>query len=157
MLDGELQLRVDMECSVQTLLEKRKFEEEIGRMMRDELEKLFLYDGKNKLFDPQSFYGAELNQIKERIREDFLRLNDFGSASLREEYEMKHTRTVEEIEISRRNAEDARRTAENEEMMTINNLKQEHLENEEEMKNLRLGKTKWISFCRHITYSGFFF
>jgi len=120
------------------MLEQRKFEDEIGIMMRDELEKLFLYNGKNKLFDPQSFYNTELNQIKERIRDDFLRINEFSSQSLREEYEYKYTKTVEEIEIARRNAEEARQAAENEEMMTINSLKQEHLENEEELKNLRL-------------------
>jgi hypothetical protein len=138
MLDAELQARVDLECCVQTMLEQRKFEDEIGLMMRDELEKLFLYSGKNKLFEPASFYGTELSLIKERIRDDFLRLNDYSSQSLREEYEYRYTQTVEEIEGARRAAEDARRCAEEEEMRAVSALKQEHLENEEELKNLRL-------------------
>lgn len=138
-LDGELESRVDLECRIQTMLEQKKFEEEIANLMRDELEKLFLYHGNNKLFDdPHHFFNTELNQIKERIREDFKKLNDYSSQSVREEYEYKYSKTVEEIEISRKKAEEDRNNAENEEMMTINGLKQEHLENEEELKNLRL-------------------
>lgn len=138
-LDGEVESRVDLECRCQTMIEQKKFEEDINNLMREELEKLFLYHGKNKLFDdPQHFFNTELNQIKERIREDFRKLNDFSSQSLREEYEFKYTKTVEEIEIARKKAEEDRINQENEEMITINNLKQEHLENEEELKNLRL-------------------
>lgn len=137
-LDGELESRVDLECRIQTMTEQKKFEEEINNLMREELERLFLYHGKNKLFDPEHFYNTELNQIKERIREDFRKLNDYSSQSLREEYEFKYTKTVEEIEIARKNAENQRIFQENEETMTITNLKQEHLENEEMLKNLRL-------------------
>ncbi len=138
-LDGELEARVDLECRMQTMLEQKKFEEEIANLMRDELEKLFLYHGENKLFeDPAHFYNTELNQIKERIREDFRKMNEYSSQSLREEYEFKYTKTVEEIEIVHRRAEEERIARENEEMMNIANLKQEHLENEEELKNLRL-------------------
>ena len=137
-LDGELEQRVDLECRIQTMLEQRKFEVEINDIMREELERLFLYHGRNKLFDPQQFYNTELNQIKERIRDDFNKLNEFNTQNLRAEYEFKYTKTVEEIETIRQAAEAQRMAAENEELMNIKNLKQEHLENEEELKNLRL-------------------
>lgn len=90
-LDGELETRVDLECKMQTMLEQKKFEEDIANLMRDELEKLFLYHGENKLFDdPSHFYNTELNQIKERIREDFRKMNEYSSQSLREEYEFRY-------------------------------------------------------------------
>lgn len=43
--DQEQERRIDVECSIQTLLERKKFDLELYRIMRDELEQAFLYKG----------------------------------------------------------------------------------------------------------------
>lgn len=86
-LDREQLKRVDLECRIQTMHERKKFDEEVSRIMKEELERLFVYQGENRLFDPQSFYRNELRDIKERIRDDFVKLNEFNLETLKEEYE----------------------------------------------------------------------
>lgn len=102
-LDTEQERRVDVECRIQTLLEKKKFDQEMYRLMRDELEKMFLYKGTNSILDPKTFYINELRELKEKIREDFKRQSEFNMDTLREEYEYKCTTQIEEIEaVSRK-------------------------------------------------------
>lgn len=97
-LDAELERRVDIECRIQTLLEKKKFDQELYRVMRDELEKMFLYKGANSIADPKTFYINELRELKDKIREDFCRQSEFNMETLREEYEYKYVSQTEEIE-----------------------------------------------------------
>ena len=86
-LDREQLKRVDLECKIQTMQERKKFDQDVSRIMRDELERLFVYQGENRLFDPHNFYKTELRDIKERIRDDFIKLNEFNLETLRGEYE----------------------------------------------------------------------
>lgn len=137
-LDKEQEGRVDVECQIQTLLEKKKFEQELHRVMRDELERLFVNQGSNRVVDPMGFYTSELREIKQKIREDFKKLNEFNTDSLRHEYEMRYSKVVEEIEFKKQQAEEARLKAEFEEKTNFESLSAEIESNNEEIKNLKL-------------------
>ena len=141
-LDREQENRVDLECKIQTLIEQKKFNLDLNRVMKDELDKMFVYQGEHRLFDPQTFYNAELREIKERIREDFKKLNEYNLETMREEYEYKYVQTVEEIEISRRNAEAARAASGELDAMNFSNLNDEFNRNSEELKALKVNEFK---------------
>ena len=137
-LDREQGGRVDIECQIQTLLEKKKFEQELHRVMRDELERLFVNQGNNRVVDPMGFYTKELRDIKQKIRDDFKKLNEFNNESLKYEYEMRYSKVVEEIEIKKKQADEARLKAELEEKTNFESLSAEIEGNKEEIKNLKL-------------------
>ena len=88
-LDREQLKRIDLECKIQTMHERKKFDEDVSRIMKEELERLFVYQGENRLYDPVNFYKNELRDIKERIRDDFVKLNEFNLETLKEEYEFR--------------------------------------------------------------------
>lgn len=136
-LDAEQERRIDVECRIQTLLEKKKFDQELYRVMRDELERMFLYKGANSIPDPKTFYINELRELKDKIREDFKKQSDFNYESLREEYEYKCVTEIEEIETHKKAAEQARLAAEQEENMNYTTLCQERNSNNEELNRLR--------------------
>ncbi len=136
-LDVELEQRIDLESRIQTLLEHKKFEEELHKMYNEELNRLFVYEGQYKIMDANSFYNTELNLIKDRIREDFIKMNEFNYQTTRDEYEYMYKKTVEEIEESVRVAEQQRIALEQEEANNILNLKEEYDRNEEELRNLK--------------------
>ncbi|RNA07338.1 Intermediate filament B, partial [Brachionus plicatilis] len=133
-LDHEQESRIDLECQIQTLLEKKKFEQELHRVMRDELERLFA----NQSSNPMGFFTSELRDIKQKIREDFNKLNEFNSDSMRHEYELRYSKIVEEMEIKKKRAEEARLNAEIEEKTSFESLSAQIESNKEEMKNLKL-------------------
>lgn len=132
-LDSELERRVDIECRIQTLLEKKKFDQELYRVMREELERMFLYKGANSIADPKSFYINELRDLKEKIREDFKRQSEFNMETLREEYEYKCVQQTEEIETARKKE----REASEEEQQLHAQLNQERAANNDELARLR--------------------
>ncbi len=137
-LDCELEQRIDLESRIQTLLEQKKFEEELHKMYNEELNRLFVYEGQYKIMDNHSFYNTELNLIKDRIREDFIKMNEFNCQASRDEYEYMYKKTVEEIEESIRVAEQQRLAQEQEEANQMMLLREEFSRNEEELKNLKL-------------------
>ena len=141
-LDREQESRVDLECKIQTLVEQKKFNMDLSQAMRDELAKMFVYQGEHRLFDPQTFYNAELREIKERIREDFKKLNEYNLETMRDEYEYRYVQTVEEIEVSRRNAEAARAASGELDAMNCATLADEFTRNSDELKALRENEFK---------------
>ena len=98
-LDGAIEDRVYLEIDIQSLIEKRNFEEEIFKLMKIELEKLHFIDtdGK-KMIDFERFYEIELRNIKDKIRDDFLKINEDNYEAVRHEYEHRYSKIVEEIE-----------------------------------------------------------
>jgi hypothetical protein len=144
-LDEEQLKRVDLECRMQTLLEQRKFDEEIYRLMNEELGRLFLFSGDSKPFDPKLFYNCELRDIKQRIKEDFKKLNEFNLERIKEEYEYRYVQTLEQIDTAKKEAEAARAAAAAKDELTVlsaASLNEEYVRNQEELKALKLNEFK---------------
>jgi hypothetical protein len=138
-LDNEQERRVELQCRIQTMSEKKKFDEELYRIMRGELGKLQLYQGEHSIHDPQTFYNMQLREIKESIRNDFKKMSEFNYEATREEYEYKYAQVVEEMENARKQAEAQR---EKEDTQTLTQLNVEMKSNQEELNALRANELR---------------
>ena len=133
-LDREQERRIDLECRIQTLLEHKKFDQELNEIVLREMQQMSLNQGNT---DPINFYNNELRDLKERIREDFNKLNEYNFEIIREEYERKCTTVIEEM-LTKQRQDELRRDAEiQQHQLNLENLQSEYMRNEDELNQLR--------------------
>jgi hypothetical protein len=135
-LDDSIETRVYIELDIQSLIEKRNFELELFKLMKIEIEKMFLLDTDGKmLIDFERFYETELKNIKDKIRDDYIKINEYNNEAVRYEYETRYSKIVEEVEI-----QDAATSASNNESeeTALKLLNEEFLKNKVEIFDLNL-------------------
>jgi chromosome segregation ATPase len=134
-LDVSVKQHIFLEIDIQSLNEKKKFENELFKIMKSELDKLNFVDKDGKTFiDFDGFYQNELRNIKEKIREDFMNMSEENHNVLHTEYEQRYSKVVEEIE--KREALNNASQQLNDET-TLNGLNAEFTKNNDELAGLK--------------------
>ena len=134
-LDASIRDRVFLEIDIQSLNEKKNFENELFRLMKAELEKLHLIDNDGKKFiDFERFYETELRSIRDKIRDDYLKINEYNNEAVRHEYEHRYTKIVEEIETHEATVLATNHLAEEEALKELN---AESSKNKQELNDLK--------------------
>jgi hypothetical protein len=134
-LDVSVKQHIFLEIDIQSLNEKKKFENELFKIMKSELDKLNFVDKDGKKFiDFDGFYQNELRNIKEKIREDFMNMSEENHNVLHTEYEQRYSKVVEEIE--KREALNNASQQLNDET-TLNGLNVEFTKNNDELAELK--------------------
>ena len=132
--------RISLNIDIQSLNEKMKFESALFNLMKKELERLQQFENDEKKIE--RFYEKEFRKIKEKIRDDYMKINEDNNEAVRHEYEFRYKKMVERVEKQEAEANMSRDlTQEN----SFNKFKIEFAENEAEISSLKKHESELLS------------
>ena len=134
-LDKAFETNVFFQIDIHSLNERKKFENELFKVMKNELQRMTLCDNSGKKYiDFEGFYQSELKNVKTKIREDFMNMNEEGYELLQSEYNERYSKIVEEIEYK----ESTKAATQNlNDETTLTGLKTQFSQNEAELFELK--------------------